>query len=246
MIYIFKGIGAVCKAPCTACEACCKCCGSCGDAISKACSECCDSWRRFWEPVANNPLGTYVMGTWVAMAFATGAAGWALGNLKECDEDAKGKLALFCIADIVLAVMHGAMAYYMQRQIVHGLGDKEYSQMSAKEIQMEAGRILLYDVPVCLYFFIANAAWAFNIWGLVAPWGSCGDTQPQLGAAFLMIAWGTCAGAYLFCWYCCQCCAGTVSSIQRPGTRKPGAGTTVVGVPAAPSAPQPQAMAESA
>jgi len=150
---------------------------------------------------------------------------------------------LFCIAQIAFAFIHSAMAYYMQRQIIAGLGGKEYSQMSAKEIQTEAGRILLYDVPVCLYFFVANAAFAFNVWGLTVPWGSCGDTQPQYGATFLMLAWGACAGCYLFCWDCCQCCAGTVSSMSKPSKKGTAGSAVVVGVPALAPA---QAQAESA
>lgn len=242
MIYIFQGIGAICKLPCTACQACCTGCDSCGRAIGGACAECCDAWRRFWEPIQNNPLGTYVLFTWVAMACAMGSAGWGLSKLGECDDDTKGKLALFCIADLVLAAIHSAMAYYMQRRIVSGLGGKEYSQMTAKEIQAETGRILLYDVPVCLYFFVASAAFALNVWGLTVGWGSCGGSQPHWGAAFLMLMWGMCAGAYLMCWYCCQCCQGAASSVKRPAK---GAAAdqppTVVGVPAA-TAPPPETV----
>jgi hypothetical protein len=215
MIYIFKGCGEICKLPCTICKGCC-------DAFN----ECCKGCNDCIDPVISNPLGNYVIATWVAMAFALAASGWGLVNLNECDDDTKGKLALFCIADCALALVHSGMAYYMQRQIVAGLGGKDYKSMTAKEIQAEAGRILLYDVPVCLYFFLANAAWAMNLWGLTL--GSCGSVQPQFGAAALMICWGCCAGGYLVCWYCCQCCQGTVSSIKKPGS---GPGGTIMGQP---------------
>lgn len=227
MIYIFKGVNAICKAPCTACEACCKGCGACGEAFKNACGSCCTAWRDFWEPIQNNPLGTYVLGTFVTMALAVAGAGWGVAQLGECDdEDLKQKLLIFCAADIGLALLHAGMGYYMQRQIVAGIG-KDYQQMTAKEIQREAGRILLYDVPVCLYCFVANAAFALNCWGLTLD--TCGDAAPQWGAAFVMIAWGVCAGAYLLCWYCCQCCQGTASTLNKPG--KGGAGP-VVGTPA--------------
>ncbi|CAK0905937.1 unnamed protein product [Prorocentrum cordatum] len=233
---------------------------------------CCKSCGECWEPIVNNPLGNYVVGTWVAMAVAAAASGWAIGQLGDCDSDIKGKLALFCIANFALAFIHSGMAYYMQRQIIKGLGGKDYAQMTAKEIQSQAGQVLLYDVPVCLYSFLATAAFGMQCsdgartrtkplqsvpersqsvpgrsekaaapetssmaagsqrfpiyprpilslswlrlrcWGLTL--GSCGGNEPHGGAAALMITWAVLAFAYLFCWYCCQCCQGTVSKKQ--------------------------------
>mmetsp|Transcript_74207 Transcript_74207/g.200693 ORF Transcript_74207/g.200693 Transcript_74207/m.200693 type:complete len:217 (-) Transcript_74207:22-672(-) len=201
MIYIFKGFGEICKLPCTLCKGCCDMFAGC----CKSCGEC-------WEPIVNNPLGNYVVGTWVAMAVAAAASGWAIGQLGDCDSDIKGKLALFCIANFALAFIHSGMAYYMQRQIIKGLGGKDYAQMTAKEIQSQAGQVLLYDVPVCLYSFLATAAFGMQCWGLTL--GSCGGNEPHGGAAALMITWAVLAFAYLFCWYCCQCCQGTVSKKQ--------------------------------
>jgi len=178
------------------------------------------------DPIVNNPLGNYVFATWVAMAFAAGGAGWGLSNLSKCNDEQKGQLALFCLADIALAFLHSGMAYYMQRAIVSGLGGKDYRQMTAKEIQEQAGQVLLYDVPCCLYFFAANAAFGFNCWGLSLDASSCGSLQPQMGAAFMMISWGMCAGGYLFCWYCCKCCQGALPS-KPGGGQKP----VVVGTP---------------
>ena len=218
MIYIFQGFGEVCKLPCTLCKGCCDMFRGC----CKSCSEC-------WEPIINKPLGIYVVGTWVAMAVAAGASGWAIGQLGDCDGDIKGKLALFCIANFVLAFIHSGMAYYMQRQIIKGLDGKDYAQMTAKEIQSQAGQVLMYDVPVCLYSFVATAAFGMQCWGLTLD--SCGEEASHGAAAALMITWAVLAFAYLFCWYCCQgtiyihcclCCQGTVSK------KKPAAG----GVPA--------------
>jgi len=217
MIYIGKGIGEICKLPCTLCKGCCQLFNGCCEAFN----DCCKSFCSFWDPIVNNPLGSYVIGTWIAMAIAAAASGWAIGQLSDCDSDLKGKLSLFCIADFALAFMHAGMAYYMQRQIIKGLGGKDFAQMTAKEIQSQAGQILLYDVPVCLYSFLATAAFGLQCWGLTL--GSCGGNQPHAMAAALMITWAVLAFVYLGCWYCCQCCQGTVA--KRPAAK--GAPTTI-------------------
>jgi len=214
MIHIFNCTGAICKLPCTLCKGVC-------DGLS----ECCKCFTDFWEPIIQNPLGNYVISTWVGMLIAGGAAGWGITQLDKCNEDLKGQLSLFCIADVALAFIHGGMAYYMQRAIIKGLGGKDYTQMSAKEIRDQVGQILLYDVPVCLYSFLACAAWGFNCWGLTL--GSCGGTQPHFGAAAVMICWGILGSGYLFCWYCCQCCQGAVPK------KKPNVPGTTVGASSA-------------
>ncbi|CAK0899924.1 unnamed protein product [Prorocentrum cordatum] len=170
MIYIFKGFGEICKLPCTLCKGCC-------DAFKEACSSC----NTFWEPIIANPLGNYVIGTWVAMGFVCAAAIWGISQDLNCSSDLKGNIQLFCIANVVLACIHSGMSYYMQRQIIEKVG-KPFAEMTAKEIQQKAGEILLYDVPVCLYSFLATAGYGLNAWALSL--GSCGDSQPQSGSAF--------------------------------------------------------------
>jgi len=201
MIYIGKGIGEICKLPCTLCKGCC-------DIFSN----CCKAFGEFWEPIIANPLGNYVMGTWVGMIIAGAASVWAIGVLGDCtDDDLKSQLSGFCCVDIVFAVIHSGMAYYMQRAIIKGLGGKDFKEMSAKDIQEQAGQILLYDVPVCLYSFLAFAAFGANCWGLTLEACPGISNQPHTGPALVMICWGLLAGGYLFCWYCCQCCQGTAS-----------------------------------
>jgi len=196
MIYIFKGFGEICKLPCTLCKGCC-------DAFKGACS-CCN---RFWEPILANPLGNYVIGTWVAMCAVAAAAIWGIVQAENCDSELKSNLSLFCIANVVLACIHSGMSYYMQRQIITKVG-KPFAEMHPKEVQQKAGEILLYDVPVCLYSFLAAAGWGLNIWALSL--GSCGDKQPHSSSALVYLVWGALAFGYLFCWYCCKCCQGAV------------------------------------
>mmetsp|Transcript_74204 Transcript_74204/g.200685 ORF Transcript_74204/g.200685 Transcript_74204/m.200685 type:complete len:217 (-) Transcript_74204:114-764(-) len=216
MIYIFKGFGEICKLPCTLCKGCC-------DAFKEACSSC----NTFWEPIIANPLGNYVIGTWVAMGFVCAAAIWGISQDLNCSSDLKGNIQLFCIANVVLACIHSGMSYYMQRQIIEKVG-KPFAEMTAKEIQQKAGEILLYDVPVCLYSFLATAGYGLNAWALSL--GSCGDSQPQSGSAFVYLVWGALAFGYLFCWYCCQCCQGAVPSKGKSGGAVPPA--TAVGATA--------------
>merc|ERR1719277_295141 len=150
------------------------------------------------------------------MILAAGAAIWAVLELSDCDDDdLKNQLMGFCVVDIIAAGIHAGMAYYMQKAIIKGLDGKDYAQMTAKEIQEQAGQILLYDVPVCLYSFFACGMWGVNVWGLTLD--SCGGNQPHTAPALVMICWGCLAGGYLFCWYCCQCCQGTVKSVKKPG-----------------------------
>jgi len=207
MIYIGKGIGEICKAPCTLCKCCC-------DVFSN----CCKAIGEFWEPIIANPLGNYVIGTWIGMLLAGAAAVWGISVLGDClDDDLKSQLSAFCLLEIVFAVIHSCMAYYMQRAIIKGLGGKDFKEMSAKEIQEQAGQTLLYDVPVCLYSFFACAAFGVNCWGLGLESCPGVSNQPHTGPAFVMICWGLLAGGYLFCWYCCQCCQGTASKGGKGG-----------------------------
>jgi len=203
MIYIFKGFGEICKLPCTLCKGCC-------DAFKEACGSC----NRFWEPIIANPLGNYVIGTWVGMVCVAAAAVWGLSQLDGCtDDDLKSSISLFCIANVVLACIHSGMSYYMQRAIITRVG-KPFADMTPKEIQVETGQILMYDVPVCLYSFLACAGWGMNVWALSL--GNCGGSQPHSGSAMLYLVWGFLAAGYLFCWYCCQCCQGAVPK-KKPG-----------------------------
>merc|ERR1740121_31829 len=132
------------------------------------------------------------MGTWVGMVFVAAAAIWGLGNLGDCPDDLKTNLMLFCVANVILALIHSGMSYYMQRQIVEKIGlDKDYKSMTAKEIQEKAGEILLYDVPVCLYAFLAAAGWGMQLWAFSLD--SCNKQSPQTASAGIYIVWAACA-----------------------------------------------------
>jgi len=199
MIYIFKGFGEICKAPCTLCKGLC-------DAFKQSCSFC----NTFWNPILENPLGNYVIGTWVSMVFVFAASLWGLMQLSDCknSDDVKTNLMAFCVVNVILAFIHSGMSYYIQRQIIQKVGDKPYSEMNAKEIQEKAGEILMYDVPFCLYSFLAIAGYGMQLWALSL--GGCDKEQPHFGSAAIYLVWGTLAGGYLFCWYCCQCCQGSI------------------------------------
>jgi hypothetical protein len=211
MIYIGKGIGEICKLPCTLCKGCC-------DLFKN----CCAAFGEFWEPIIANPLGNYVIGTWIGMLIAALAAIWGVSIVGDCtDDDLKGQLSGYCLVAIVFAIVHSGMAYYMQRAIIKGLGGKDFKEMTAKEIQEQAGQILLYDVPVCLYSFFCFAAFGVNCWALSFEECAGLDNQPQTGTAMVMICWGLLAGVYLCCWYCCLGCQGTFNNGTNGGEAPP-------------------------
>jgi len=189
MIYICKGCEEIIKAPCTLCRYGCSC-----------CKESCAKFCELWEPITGNPLGGYVLFTWLmaAVVIACAAAGFS---------SCSGSGTIVCLVDIVLAIVHAAFAYYLQRQLVAGLqrrGWEEGQQKNHKDITKETWAIVKYDVGFCLYFFVFIGAFAFQCWAFTVI-NECDGSLAMIAVA-LMIVFSCLAWFYASCWTCGQCC----------------------------------------
>mmetsp|Transcript_16722 Transcript_16722/g.34033 ORF Transcript_16722/g.34033 Transcript_16722/m.34033 type:complete len:236 (-) Transcript_16722:219-926(-) len=232
MIYIFQGCGAVLKAPCM----CCKAVGQAFDGMCKGCGKACDNCTRSisecWAPIVQNPLGSYVIGTWLMMALVIAACAATVPDASKlkCDE-----LMIFCLADIGIAVIHSTFAFYIQRRLVGAIGKTGKDSMTHAEITQEAKNLAKYDIGFCLYVFFFIAAFAYNVYG-VGDGGKCGSTGYQKGAVGLLLFYGVVAWNYAMCWFCGQCCFA--KSEKRGIVRTAGGGVaSTEPAPLAPSAP---------
>jgi len=229
MIYLFLCCGAVLKAPCICCKAVGEVFDDCCKGCSRVCDECCKALSDLWAPIVQNPLGVYVIGTWIVMVLVIAACAATVGTVWGCNE-----LAIFCFADIGIALSHSVFAFYIQRRLVNGIGKIGKDQMTHDEITVEARNILKYDIGFCLYFFFFVAAFVYNCHGVVDV-SNCVDTGFQTAAVTLMILYGVGVWNFGCCWYCGQCCFGEAEKKGIVKTRRGGAAPTVVimGAPAA-------------
>lgn len=62
---------------------------------------------------------------------------------------------------IALAALHASFAYYLQRRIVVGMTKRGQQTVNQQELAREAGRIMLYDIGVCLYSILYVCAWCW-------------------------------------------------------------------------------------
>lgn len=211
MIYIFRACGALCMAPCKLCECCArgcdKTCKGCGD----ACRRCTKACEEMWEPILKNPLGHYVIGTWVAMALAIGCNIRSLCNTHklECTE-----LKTFNWVDIAIGVVHAGFALYIQRRLVAHLSKQGKPSMTNAEIAASARELVKYDVGLCLYVFGFMAAFCYNCYG-VGNVGDCSETGFQRGAVAIHVCWGLGAWWYGLCWFCGKCCFGQAEQARE-------------------------------
>merc|ERR1719253_728969 len=125
MIYICKG----CVAPCKACGKGCKCC------------------EEFFKPILDQPLGCFVVVTWLVMLIQSICA--AISVLS----GGCGQVKVWSIGLIVFGVMHACGAYYLQRRLVTNL-EKSGSSATGSGLAKEAGRMFLYDVGFCIYCIV--------------------------------------------------------------------------------------------
>merc|ERR1719253_245004 len=143
MIYCFKGCVSICAAPF-------KMCGECG----KACEEC-------FQPILNQPLGCYVVLTWLAglVILCCGALGVVGGGC--------GGVKVFSVGLVIVAICHACGAYYLQRRLVTNLersgagpgGNRE----TGRQLAQEAGRMFLYDVGFCIYLIVFLCSFGYGL-----------------------------------------------------------------------------------
>mmetsp|Transcript_100054 Transcript_100054/g.278735 ORF Transcript_100054/g.278735 Transcript_100054/m.278735 type:complete len:237 (-) Transcript_100054:425-1135(-) len=223
MIYIFQGCGNICMLPCTLC----KCCGDLCDKFCKGCSDacrdCCQAWSDTFAPIMQNPLAFYVIGTWIAMILVIVACVATVITVPDCND-----LKIFCFADIGIAVIHAAFAFYIQRQLVNGIfkmtGKDSAKEMDHDDITKAAKDVLKYDIGFCLYFFFFIAAFCYNCYGVNSA-TVCKESGYLMAAVGLMIVYGVGAFNYGFCWYCGQCCFGKAKKAKGIVKKKGGPGS---------------------
>jgi hypothetical protein len=196
------GLSKVCNGGCEACNNGCK---SIGDCIS---------------PITRMPLGGYVIGSWLTMAFVIGSSGMTVTEIKgvKC-EDSK----MFCYINIGLGVVHAVMAYYVQWRILKQVRDAggDPGHASQREVAQAAKHVALYDIAFCLYIFAFLGSFGYNCYGL-STLEECEGTGGGWSAGAVMILYGFFVGNYFFCFYCCSCCGGggpTKSGTQPPATQ---------------------------
>lgn len=187
-------------APCRLCEAGCKCFG-------KACDSVCGCIGNVFRPILDNPLGHYVLLTWMAMlvAMVLAVVGVSQATCKFVKQ--------LTLADVLIALIHAGTAYYIQRRLVVQLAGSQ----SAADITKQAAHILLYDVGFCLYSVFAVFAFGFNIY-LLSSLGCESDTDKAEASndyaaitAGWMLFYSVCAFNYAICWYCGKCCCSIAS-----------------------------------
>jgi len=196
MFYVCQGCKAVCSAPCTICDAACKGC-------SQTCEGCNNFFRDALKPVLENPLGSYVVGTWAVMACVIFSSAITLSRAS-CSASTR-----FCLINIVLAALHSIVAFYFQRRLVNKIGTT-YSSMTHKQMADSAKQVMGYDFVFCIYVFVFAASFFYNCQG-IRNLGDCSGTGPAWAGAALMIMYGFGVFWYVMCWYGCNCCIGTVS-----------------------------------
>lgn len=233
MIYICQAPGQCCKALDKACTECSKALGP----ICKPVSQCIEFVCTPITKVLDRPFGFFVI--FAALINIPAAVVAALGvvdpEVADCE---KHPLVIFCIVDIVLAVMHIAMALYIQYRLSFGLQEGvlnaktpmpgaqqtfqqavnpgQEQELSTRDLMQRAGEIIMYDVGFCLYVFAFIGAFVFN--GLGMDWiRACNPDSAYPRAAgvlhlFFLVGALFIAGvwlSFLFCQACCDCLDGS-------------------------------------
>lgn len=200
MIYICKGIGAVCSAPCKICDACCKGLSQACDGCSKGCADCIG-------PITQAPLATYVLVTFSFMAAVVIAAGHSLTTV-EC----KGPKSV-CLIMCALGLIHASFAFYIQRRLVCAIGKVDAKSMTYKEIASKTSEIMLYDFGFCLYIPVFIGSMCYPLVGASAL-TDCAGTGAAWVAAVLLVLYGLIVGSYFVCWACYNHCCSAAQEIK--------------------------------
>jgi len=213
MIYIFQLCGGICKAPCVCCQEVSKACNNCCKGCGTACDDCCKAISDCWAPIVQRPLGSFVIVTWVVMALVIACCAATIPNgLKPENKDICRDLVIFCLADIGLAIIHGAFALYMQRRLVSALDEQEGSSHS--DIGKTLGAIMWRDIGFCLYFFVFFAAFGYNFYG-IGEGRTCNDHGYSQGAVGLMLCFGVCTFWFGLCYPLGNCCFGKAKRLAK-------------------------------
>jgi len=130
----------------------CECIGKGCDECSKALGECCKPCAKILE----RPLGGFVLMSIIVNLIVLICA--LLGVINPDVKNCTDPVMLLCLADAVLAIIHGGFGVYLQSRLVSGLTKAgaigPSSSLPSSEIMKQAGHIALYDVGFCLYIFV--------------------------------------------------------------------------------------------
>jgi len=215
----------VCEKSCSCCA---KACGSCNGGCRKAFKAACDALGDVSAPITRNPLGSYVIGTWVAMVLVIAATGRTLDLIIDSADVSCDKPKIFCAVDIGLAFVHMVFAFYVQRRLVRAIGDKAAREVTHKEIAEKAQHVALYDVGFCIYMFILIGCFVYNCYTIHDLDGCVNTGGAWMGSAG-MILYGVLVWNAGFCWFCTQCCGSQISDAREREAARPAAPATQAG-----------------
>lgn len=178
-------------------------------------------------------MGGYVIFTWMSMVLTMTMAAYSLTAV-DCDNDdsmTNAKSGL--LAAIMVACVHSLSAWWIQRQILREMCkklDKEYDQQGIElelrnyevkdnvrgRIRAAIWEVVKYDIPFCIYFFIAPAAVGLGIWGVsILPRCTDEDNWAAAWAFGLLILYGCCTGLYFFFTLCGIACGAGREQVKQ-------------------------------
>lgn len=216
-----SGCGKVCEESCVGCT---RACGACRHGFAQGCRSISNAVGNFWAPITRNPLASYVIGTWLAMALVIAATGTSLGRIIGSSDASCDKPKVFCAVDIGLAFLHMVFAFYLQRRLVMAIGEKAAHEMTHKEIADKARHVALYDFGFCIYTFVFIGCFVYNCY-TIRDLSGCADMGGAWMGSAGMIVYGVLVWNLGFCWFCTQCCSGQVAEARHlPRATAGGAG----------------------
>mmetsp|Transcript_79657 Transcript_79657/g.204933 ORF Transcript_79657/g.204933 Transcript_79657/m.204933 type:complete len:238 (-) Transcript_79657:297-1010(-) len=223
MIHIFNCAKGVCSLPGEACKACGQACKSISCTPIQAA---CEAASGFCNSFVEKPLSSYVI---ITGALSIGEIAQCVisimdPGLSKCVLGGSGKsvgLTMWLMVQLCFAVLNLLFAPYFQTKVWIALMDdlvppenNPGAQVPAKKVQEAFKHVFLNDFGVLFYFFalIASFVWSFQ----GATWiqtghGGCGFDANAGWAYWLGEAFFCVALLYTLCWYCCDCCARSVT-----------------------------------
>jgi len=182
----------VCTAPCKICSGCCH---LCSDGLSGICK---------------NPLGAFVMITFLTQIPLAVAAALELGDLFNGCKGSRWLMGM-----LVVAILHMVTCVYLANRVTNrtdeALRDKHTSWQRISYLMCHDPWIALYILVVCFFIFwlIMGSTWTLN--GDMDESSSCGSDLDDRVSIVLGLGW-----FYLFigpsvlsCNLCCVCCDKT-------------------------------------
>lgn len=227
MIYIFEGFRHICSLPAYACRGC----GQCCKAINcEPLQECCDAVSQNCKAFLGRPLNSLVFLiyavsiTEIYCCYVTASAGECEFTTSVSPDSMiwSGVQALVASLGLVFAPYFQCRVWstILRRyaDIKHELPvdtKRRAKFIPKKEVQDSFIHEFKYDFGVLFYFFaqLFHAYWSYQGRALVHQSrheGGCAGAEAGWAytMGFVSVA---CTFTYAFVWYCCSCCAGSVS-----------------------------------